>query len=304
MLQIENLIKNIKMSQQSSLAKRKRRNQNIAFGIFSVTSYAIVALLFVILAFIVVKGIGVISWEFITEMPKNGMTEGGIFPAIVGTLCLVLVSMVFAFPVGVLAAIYMNEYVKDGWIKKIIKQMTNNLAGVPSIVFGLFGMSLFVNKMGFGDSILAGGLTLGLLVLPIVIRTTEESLKAVEDTFRQASYGVGASKWETTSKIVFPIAFPNIITGLILSIGRVSGETAPILFTVAAYFLPKLPTSIFDQAMALPYHLYVISTSGTNIEASRAMAYGTALVLIIIVLISNLLANALRKYYGKKVKTN
>lgn len=292
------------MSQQNSLAKKKRRNQNIAFGIFSVTSYAIVALLFVILAFIVVKGIGVISWEFITEMPKNGMTEGGIFPAIVGTLCLVLVSMVFAFPVGVLAAIYMNEYVKDGWVKKIIKQMTNNLAGVPSIVFGLFGMSLFVNKMGFGDSILAGGLTLGLLVLPIVIRTTEESLKAVEDTYRQASYGLGASKWETTSKIVFPIAFPNIITGLILSIGRVSGETAPILFTVAAYFLPKLPTSIFDQAMALPYHLYVISTSGTNIEASRAMAYGTALVLIIIVLISNLLANALRKYYGKKVKTN
>lgn len=292
------------MSQQSSLAKKKRRSQNVAFGIFTGTSYAIVALLFVILAFIVINGIGVISWEFITEMPKNGMTEGGIFPAIVGTVCLVLVSMVFAFPVGVLAAIYMNEYVKDGWLKKIIKQMTNNLAGVPSIVFGLFGMSLFVNKMGFGDSILAGGLTLGLLVLPIVIRTTEESLKAVDDTFRQASFGLGASKWETTSKIVFPIAFPNIITGLILSIGRVSGETAPILFTVAAYFLPKLPTSIFDQAMALPYHLYVISTSGTNIEASRAMAYGTALVLIIIVLISNLLANALRKYYGKKVKTN
>ncbi len=292
------------MSQQSSLAKKKRRSQNIAFGIFTGTSYAIVALLFVILAFIVINGIGVISWEFITEMPKNGMTEGGIFPAIVGTVCLVLVSMVFAFPVGVLAATYMNEYVKDGWLKKIIKQMTNNLAGVPSIVFGLFGMSLFVNKMGFGDSILAGGLTLGLLVLPIVIRTTEESLKAVDDTFRQASFGLGASKWETTSKIVLPIAFPNIITGLILSIGRVSGETAPILFTVAAYFLPKLPTSIFDQAMALPYHLYVISTSGTNIEASRAMAYGTALVLIIIVLISNLLANALRKYYGKKVKTN
>lgn len=292
------------MSAEIKLAKKKRRSQKIAFGIFTLTSYAIVALLFIILAFIVVKGIGVISWEFISEMPKNGMTEGGIFPAIVGTLCLVLVSMVFAFPVGVLAAIYMNEYVKDGIIKKIIKQMTNNLAGVPSIVFGLFGMSLFVNKMGFGDSIIAGGLTLGLLVLPIVIRTTEESLKAVDDTFRQASLGLGASKWETTSKVVFPIAFPNVITGLILSIGRVSGETAPILFTVAAYFLPKLPTSIFDQAMALPYHLYVISTSGTNIEASRAMAYGTALVLIIIVLISNLLANALRKYYGKKVKMN
>ncbi len=284
--------------------QKKRLQQKIAFGIFTMTSYAIVALLIVILAFIVIKGIGVISWEFLTEMPKNGMTEGGIFPAIIGTFCLVIVSVLFAFPVGILAAIYMNEYVKEGWIKKIIKQMTNNLAGVPSIVFGLFGMSLFVNKLQFGDSILAGGLTLGLLVLPVIIRTTEESLSAVSDTFRQASAGLGASKWQTTSRVVFPIAFPNIITGLILSIGRVSGETAPILFTVAAYFLPKLPTSIFDQAMALPYHLYVIATSGTNIEASRAMAYGTALVLIIIVFISNLIANALRKYYGKKVKMN
>lgn len=292
------------MNSENKLARRKRINQKIAFGIFTTISYAIVALLFVILAFIVVKGIGVISWEFITEMPSNGMTEGGIFPAIIGTLCLVFASMIFAFPIGVFAAIYMTEYVKDGWIKKIIKQMTNNLAGVPSIVFGLFGMSLFVNKLNFGDSILAGGLTLGLLVLPVVIRTTEESLKAVDATFRQASLGLGASKWQTTSKVVLPIAFPNIITGLILSIGRVSGETAPILFTVAAYFLPKLPSSIFDQAMALPYHLYVIATSGTNIEKSRAMAYGTALILIIIVLISNLLANALRKYYGKKVKMN
>ncbi|CAM3684027.1 phosphate transport system permease protein PstA [Flavobacterium saliperosum S13] len=292
------------MKKENRLAKRKRRNQNIAFGLFQLISYSIVALLFIILAFIVVKGIGVISWEFISEMPKEGMTQGGIYPAIVGTLCLVFGSMLFAFPVGVLAAIYMNEYVKDGWPKRIIKQMTNNLAGVPSIVFGLFGMALFVNKLEFGDSLLAGSLTLGLLVLPVVIRTTEESLKAVDDTFRQASLGLGASKWQTTSKVVFPIAFPNIITGLILSIGRVSGETAPILFTVAAYFLPKLPTSIFDQAMALPYHLYVISTSGTNIEASRAMAYGTALILIIIVLISNLLANALRKYFGKKVKMN
>lgn len=292
------------MTKEIRLAKQKRRSQKIAFGLFQLTSYTVVALLFVILSFIVIKGISVISWEFISEMPKEGMTQGGIFPAIVGTLCLVFGSMIFAFPVGVLAAIYMNEYVKDGWIKKIIKQMTNNLAGVPSIVFGLFGMALFVNKLEFGDSLLAGSLTLGLLVLPVVIRTTEESLKSVDDTFRQASLGLGASKWQTTSKVVFPIAFPNIITGLILSVGRVSGETAPILFTVAAYFLPKLPTSIFDQAMALPYHLYVISTSGTNIEASRTMAYGTALILIIIVLISNLLANALRKYFGKKVKMN
>lgn len=282
----------------------KKIKQNIAFNLFRIISFLIIGVLFSILLFIVTKGISVISWEFLTEMPQNGMTEGGIFPALVGTLLLVVGSITFAFPVGVLAAIYMNEYVKDGWYKKIIKQMTNNLAGVPSIVFGLFGMSLFVNKLNFGDSILAGSLTLGLLALPVVIRTTEEALKAVDDSFRQASFGLGASKWETTSKVVFPIAFPNIITGLILSIGRVSGETAPILFTVAAYFLPKLPTSIFDQAMALPYHLYVISTSGTNIEASRKMAYGTALVLILIVLISNLLANALRKYFGKKVKTN
>jgi phosphate transport system permease protein len=182
--------------------------------------------------------------------------------------------------------------------------MTNNLAGVPSIVFGLFGMSLFVNQLGFGDSIIAGSLTLGLLALPVVIRTTEESLKAVDDTFRQASLGLGASKLETIRRVVLPIAFPNIITGLILSVGRVSGETAPILFTVAAYFLPKLPSGIYDQVMALPYHLYVISTSGTNVEASRPIAYGTALVLIVIVLIVNLLANALRKYFGNKVKMN
>lgn len=289
---------------ENKLAKSKKRKQAIAFWIFRILSYSVVAILFIILSFIVIKGISVINWNFISQMPEEGMTKGGIYPAIIGTLCLVAGSMFFAFPIGVMAAIYMNEYVKAGLIKKIIKQMTNNLAGIPSIVFGLFGMSLFVNKLGFGDSILAGSLTLGLLALPVVIRTTEESLKAVEDTFRQASLGLGASKWETTRKVVLPIAFPNIITGLILSIGRVSGETAPILFTVAAYFLPKLPTSIFDQAMALPYHLYVISTSGTNIEESRPIAYGTALVLIIIVLIANLLANALRKYFGKKVKMN
>ncbi len=289
---------------ENKLSTKKRMKQNIAFFSLGFLGYAVVALLLVILTFIVVKGISVISWDFITMMPEEGMTKGGIYPAIIGTLYLVAGSMIFAFPIGVLAAIYMNEYVKDGLIKKIIKQMTNNLSGIPSIVFGLFGMSLFVNKLGFGDSILAGSLTLGLLVLPIIIRTTEEALKAVDDTFRQASLGLGASKWQTTRRVVLPIAFPNIITGLILSVGRVSGETAPILFTVAAYFLPKLPTSIFDQAMALPYHLYVISTSGTNIEQSRPIAYGTALVLIIIVLITNLLANALRRFFGKKVKMN
>jgi phosphate transport system permease protein len=287
-----------------TIASRKRRNEQIAFWLFRLLSFGVVAILFYILYFLVSNGIKAISWEFITQMPEDGMTKGGIYPAIIGTLYLVAGSMLFAFPIGVASAIYINEYTKDGILKKIIKQMTNNLAGIPSIIFGLFGMALFVNQLKFGDSILAGSLTLGLLALPVVIRTTEEALKAVPDTFRQASLGLGASKWQTTSKVVIPIAFPNIITGLILSIGRVSGETAPILFTVAAYFLPKLPHSIFDQVMALPYHLYVITTSGTNVAESRPMAYGTALVLIVIVLIANLLANALRKYFGKKVKMN
>jgi phosphate transport system permease protein len=173
--------------------------------------------------------------------------------------------------------------------------MTNNLSGIPSIVFGLFGMSLFVNTLGWGDSIIAGSFTLGLLVLPLVIRTTEEALRAVPETLRHASLALGATKLQTIGRVVLPVAMPNITTGLILSVGRVSGETAPILFTVAAYFLPQLPHSIFDQVMALPYHLYVIATSGTDIEAARPIAYGTALVLIAIVLVINLLASLMRK---------
>lgn len=285
-----------------SINQQKRYSQNLAFWIFRLLSFMVVAILFIILGFLVYNGIKVISWDFLTEMPEDGMTKGGIYPAIIGTLCLIAGSMVFAFPVGVLSALYMNEYAKDGWLKRLLTQMTSNLAGIPSIVFGLFGMALFVNRFGFGDSIIAGSLTLGLMVLPVIIRTTEEALKAVNDTFRHASIALGSSKWQTTRRVVLPIAFPNIITGVILSIGRVSGETAPILFTVAAYFLPRLPHSIFDQVMALPYHLYVIITSGTNIEESRPMAYGTALVLISIVLIMNLIANAFRRYFGKKVK--
>lgn len=292
----------MKLPDENKLEKLKKRRQSIAFFILGTIGYSIVAILISILTFIIVKGISVISWDFLTSMPEEGMTKGGIFPAILGSFYLVTGSIIVAFPIGIMAAIYMNEYVKHGAAKKIIKQMTNNLAGVPSIVFGLFGMALFVNKLGFGDSIIAGSFTLGLLILPIIIRTTEEALKSVDDTFRQASIGLGASKWQTTKNVVLPIAFPKIITGMILSIGRVSGETAPILFTVAAYFLPRLPQGIFDQAMALPYHLYVLATSGTNISESRPMAYGTALVLVVIVLFTNLLANALRKYFSNKVK--
>ena len=280
----------------------KKVTQKIAFSIFKLLGILIVGILLWILGFIIFNGIGVISWEFLTTGPKDGMTGGGIFPAIVGTLCLVVGSIVFAFPLGIMSAIYTSEYAGNGWVIRFIRVMTNNLAGIPSIVFGLFGMALFVNTMGFGDSIIAGSLTLGLLVLPIIIRTTEEALQAIPDSFRQASLALGASKLQTIRKVILPMAFPNIITGLILSIGRVSGETAPILFTVAAYFLPKLPNSIFDQVMALPYHLYVVATSGADLERSRPIAYGTALVLIAIVLIMNLLANLLRRYLSNKVK--
>ena len=293
-----------KLNISQKVQKRKKRDQNIVFWIFRLFSLSIILILFAVLGFIVFNGFSSISWNFLVSMPQDGMTKGGVFPAIIGTLYLTFGSMLFAVPVGIMSGIYLNEYMKDGWLKKIINQMTNNLAGVPSIVFGLFGMTLFVNKLEFGDSILAGSLTLGILVLPVIIRTTEEALKTVDNSIRVGSLALGASKLQTIRKLTFPIAFPNIITGIIISVGRVSGETAPILFTVAAYFLPRLPHSIFDQVMALPYHLYVISTSGTNIEESRPIAYGTALVLVLMVLILNLAANFLRKFFGKKVKMN
>jgi len=283
---------------------KKKLSQQIAFTSFRVLGIIVIAILFWILGFIIYNGIGVINWKFLTTEPTEGMTAGGIFPAIVGTLCLVLGSIIIAFPLGVMSAIYTQEYAGKGWIVRFIRVMTSNLASIPSIVFGLFGMSLFVNKLKFGDSILAGSLTLGLLVLPLIIRTTEEALKAIPNSFRTGSYALGATKLQTIRKVVLPMAMPNIFTGLILSVGRVSGETAPILFTVAAYFLPKLPHSIFDQAMALPYHLYVLATSGTNIEKTLPIAYGTALVLIAIVLIMNLLAAFIRKHLNKKLKSN
>ncbi|MDD2611364.1 MAG: phosphate ABC transporter permease PstA [Bacteroidales bacterium] len=280
----------------------KQLKQTLAFGTFRLVSFSVIGVLFLILGFIVVRGLPAISWDFLTKMPENGMTEGGILPAIVGTLCLVVGSMIFAFPVGVFSGIYINEYLKESWFKKLVRSMTNNLAGVPSIVFGLFGMALFVDQLDFGDSILAGSLTLGLMVLPVIIRTTEEALKTVDDSMRLGSYALGATKLQTIRKVVLPICYPNIVTGLILSVSRVSGETAPILFTAATYFIDRLPNSIFDQVMALPYHLYVLTTSGTDMEKTRPIAYGTALVLIAIVLFVNLLANSARRYFNNKLK--
>ena len=285
-----------------NINKSKHISEIVAFSLFRLFAVLVVGLLVLILGFLVYNGISVISWDFLTKMPEDGMTRGGILPAIVGTMYLVIGSILFAFPIGVMSGIYIQEYAHDNYLVKFIRIMTNNLSSIPSIVFGLFGMSLFVNTFGFGDSILAGSLSLGLLVLPMIIRTTEEALKAIDNSFRAGSYALGATKLQTIKRVILPMAFPNIITGLILSVGRVSGETAPILFTVAAYFLPNLPHSIYDQAMALPYHLYVLATSGTNIETARPMAYGTALVLIFIVLMMNLLANGLRKYFSRNIK--
>ena len=276
-----------------SYTRKKQRIQKIMFACFRMLSYG----------FILVKGIGVINWEFLTEAPTDGMTKGGIWPAIVGTFYLMIGSALFSFPIGVMSGIYMNEYAPQGKLVAFIRMMTNNLAGIPSIVFGLFGMAFFVNYLSFGDSILAGSFTLGLLALPIVIRTTEEAFKDIPDSYREGSLALGATKAQTIWKVLLPMAMPRIITGLILSLGRVSGETAPILFTCAAYFLPKLPESIFDQCMALPYHLYVVATSGTDIEAQLPIAYGTALVLILLVLIMNLAANAVRKFFENKLKS-
>ncbi len=283
---------------------KKQRSQKIAFFIFSLLSFSIVLVLFIILAFIIFKGASAISWNFIFGSPEDGMTGGGIWPAIVGTFYLVIGSAAFSFPIGIMSGIYMNEYANNGRVVKFIRVMTNNLSGIPSIVFGLFGMALFVKYLGFGDSILAGALTLGLLCLPIVIRTTEEALKAIPDSFREGSRALGATKLQTIWHVILPMGMPNITTGLILALGRVSGETAPILFTCAAYFLPHLPNSIFDQCMALPYHLYVLATSGTDMEKQLPMAYGTALVLIIIILIINIIANFLRRRFSNKVKMN
>jgi len=228
------------------------------------------------------------------------MRAGGIFPAIVGTIYLVTGAIVFALPIGLLAAIYLSEYSKDNLLTRLIKLAIVNLAGVPSVVYGLFGLALFVVFFKFGASILSGSLTLGIMILPVIITTSREALENVPYSFREVSLSLGASKWQTIRHIVLPSAIPGILTGTILGLGRAAGETAPILFTVAAFYLPRLPNSIFDQAMALPYHLYVISTQVPNVD--EKIRYGTALVLLALVLFMNLVAIIIRYKFRKKKK--
>ena len=274
--------------------------QALFFGIVRLSALIIALALGGILFYIIINGIGAISWEFITKPPTDSMTKGGIMPAILGTIYLTLGALAVGLPLGVVSAIYLTEYAKQGRIIRIIKIGINCLAGVPSVVFGLFGLGFFVVFLKFGSSILAGSLTLGFLIMPTIIGASEEALKSVPQTFREASLALGVSKWQTTLRIVLPTALPGILTGSILGIGRAAGETAPIMFTAAAYFTAKLPGSIFDEVMALPYHIYVLATAGTNIEQTRPLQYGTVLVLVALVLGIDLIAIIIRSYMRKQ----
>ena len=280
---------------------RRKAWQGLFFSVFRGAAVVNGLALAIILGFLLVNGLPAITWEFLTEFPRESMTQGGILPCIVGTFLLALSSMVVALPLGVASAIYLNEYARPGKTLRIIRIGINNLAGVPSVVFGLFGLGLFVTALGMGVSIAAGALTLGALTLPVIIGTTEEALKSVPDTYREASLGLGATKWQTIWKVVLPAAVPGVLTGSILSISRAAGETAAIMFTAAVFFTPQMPEGIFDDVMALPYHIYVLATAGTEIEKTRPLQYGTALVLIALVLGMNLLAIFLRAKLQKRM---
>ncbi len=274
--------------------------QHAFFAVVRLAALSIAVAIGAFLVYIVVNGIGAVNWEFLTQPPRDSMTKGGIMPAILGTLYLTAGALVIALPLGIASAIYLSEYAKQGPVIRIIRIGVNCLAGVPSIVFGLFGLGLFVVFLHFGSCILSGALTLGFLILPTIIGASEEALKAVPQTFREASLGLGVSKWQTILRIVLPNALPGILTGSILGIGRAAGETAPIMFTAAAFFTAKLPASIFDEVMALPYHVYVLATAGTHIEETRPLQYGTVLVLVALVLGIDLIAIMIRSYMRKK----
>lgn len=280
--------------------KNPRRAQNLAFFFLFLATLLIVIPVGLIVLVIIQKGWPAINWQFLTDIPRQGMRAGGIFPAIVGTVYLVTGAILFALPIGLLAAIYLSEYAKDNILTRVIKLAIVNLAGVPSVVYGLFGLALFVVFFKFGASILSGSLTLGIMILPLIITASREALESVPYSFREVSLSLGASKWQTIRHIVLPNAVPGILTGTILGLGRAAGETAPILFTVAAFYLPQLPKSIFNQAMALPYHLYVISTQVPNVD--EKVRYGTALVLLVLVLFMNLVAIVIRYRFRKKKK--
>ncbi|MBU4482946.1 MAG: phosphate ABC transporter permease PstA [Actinobacteria bacterium] len=281
---------------------KRRFKEKLAYS-FLITMISIIVLsICLMFYFIISRGIRVINWEFLTQMPRKAMTAGGIFPAILGTFYLTMGAICFALPLGVSAAIYLNEYAVQNRLVRIIRISINNLAGVPSVVFGLFGLAIFVKFLNFGVSILSGSLTLGILILPTIIRASEEALSAVPNSFREASLALGATKWQTIQKIVLPNSFSGILTGAILSIGRAAGETAPILFTAVTFYSMRLPKSIFSEVMTLPYHIYALMTEGTHPESQVPIAYGTALVLVFLVLGLNLIAVILRNQFRRSKK--
>ena len=272
--------------------------QRLGFILLGVISLIVVLPILFVVGNIVVQGLGAINWEFLTAMPRHGMKEGGIFPAIVGTLLLVLGTAVVAIPVGIGEAIYLAEYARDTLWTRLLRLAIINLAGVPSVVYGLFGLGLFVLFLQFGTSVLAGSLTLAIMTLPVIISTAEEALRAVPGEFRLVSASLGGTRWQGIRHIVLPQALPGIITGVILGLLRAAGETAPILFTAAAFYLPRIPRSLLEPTMALPYHLYVISTQVPGMPPR--VQYGTALVLLTIVLSMNAVAAIIRSYFRRR----
>ncbi len=274
--------------------------QWLGISLLMICTLLVIGFLGLILFDIIVKGAPTLSWEFLTQSPKKGMTEGGILPAVIGTALVTLLTAVFAIPLGVAAAIYLNEYARDNWMTRLIRASIRNLAGVPSIIYGLFGVAVFVQGLHMGTSILASGLTLGLLSLPYIITTTEEALKTIPNSYREGALALGATQWESIRSIVLPSAIPGILTGTILALSRAAGETAPILFTGAFFYQRYLPSSIFDEFMALPYHLYILSTQHHAIEEVRPLAYSTALVLLLLVLSLNLIAFIIRARYRSR----
>lgn len=282
--------------------RRERITELIAFNFLRLIGWSVVAIFLLIIYFLAKRGLSAVGFGFLTQWPLDSMTKGGIYPALVGTFYLTAGAILIALPLGILSAVHLTEYSQNERLLRLIRLSINNLAGVPSVVFGLFGSALFVVLLHFGKSVLSGVLTLGLLILPTVISASEEALRNVPQALREASLALGATKWQTTYKIVLPAALPGILTGAILGIGRAAGETAPIMFTAAAFFTPFLPTSIFNEVMALPYHIYVLATAGTRIEQTRPMQYGAALVLVGLVLGLNLIAVTMRSYFRRKLR--
>lgn len=275
----------------------KKKKEKIVENLIKIVGILSIIPVFIILGYIVFKGISAISWDFLIKMPEDGMRAGGIFPAIVGTIWLTIGTILISVPFGVLTGIYLVEYAKDNWLTRIINLTIINLAGIPSIIYGLFGMALFVIFLEFDVSILSGSLTLGIMCLPVIITSTRESLLAIPNHLREASLALGATKWETITKVILPAALPGILTGVILSISRAAGETAPIMFTAVAFYLPFLPETPWDQVMALPYHLYVISTQVPNMPLEYMT--GTLFVLVVITISFNLIGAAIRQKFNK-----